>query len=112
MTFSLQLVLLLFALVGYAGSGASLAVLRQRRVTDGEYDVGMAGIAGMLFVFGALCTMVGVGPVGVLAFGGVVLWASYVIVAQRLGVFSVEVASSAPPVEEEPTEKHGPRRGL
>ena len=73
MTQGLQLVLLFFALFGYAGAGASLAVARYRRLSDGERDLGMIGVAVMLLLFGALCTLVGVGASGIPAFGGVIL---------------------------------------
>lgn len=87
----LRVVLLVFALIGFAGTGASLAVGRYRHLMDGERDLGMLGVASMLFVFGALCTAVGTGLTGVLAFGGVALWASYVLMAQHLGIFRVEI---------------------
>jgi threonine/homoserine efflux transporter RhtA len=90
MTAGLHLVLLMFALIGFAGAGASLAVARTRQVADGEHDTGMLGVAGMLFVFGTLCTVVGSGLVGVFAFGGVTLWAGYVVTAQRVGLFHIE----------------------
>jgi len=90
MTAGLQMVLLMFALVGFAGAGASLAVARSRQVSEGEYDTGMLGVAGMLLVFGMLCTAVGSGLLGVLAFGGVTLWAGYVVTAQRVGLFTIE----------------------
>lgn len=91
----LRIVLLVFALIGFAGTGASLAVGRYRHLMDGERDLGMLGVACMLFVFGALCTAVGTGLVGVLAFGGIALWASYVLMAQHLGIFRVEVNGRA-----------------
>jgi threonine/homoserine efflux transporter RhtA len=90
LTAGLQLILLLFALIGFAGTGAALAVARSRRVNDGEYDAGMIGVAVMMFVFGSLCTMVGSGLLGVIAFGGVMLWVGYVVTAQRVGLFRIE----------------------
>ncbi len=108
MSQGLQLVLLLFAIVGYGGAGASLAVARHRRLADGERDFGMLAVAAMLFVFGALCTAVGVGLAGVFAFGGIVLWASYVLMAQHMGLFRIE-SSQAPPSSEEQTEETGRR---
>jgi threonine/homoserine efflux transporter RhtA len=90
MTAGLQVVLLMFALVGFGGAGASLAVAKSRQTNEGDYDAGMLGVAGMLAVFGALCTAVSSGFVGVLAFGGVTLWAGYVLTAQRVGMFHVE----------------------
>lgn len=97
MTTGLRFILLVFALVGFAGTGASLAIARQRQLSDGERDLGMIGVAGMLFIFGALCTSVAAGLSGVFAFGGVALWASYVLTSQRIGLFRV----SAVHVEEE-----------
>ena len=66
----LRMVLLVFALIGFCGAGASLAVGRYRQLMDGERDLGMLGVACMLLVFGALCTVVGSGVMGVIAFGG------------------------------------------
>lgn len=106
MSYGLQLVLLVFAVVGFGGAGASLAVARHRRLTDGERDLGMLGVAAMLFVFGTLCTVVGVGVAGVFAFGGVVLWAAYVFMAQHMGIFRVE-SNQAPLSEEEQPEERG-----
>lgn len=90
MTTGLRLILLLFALVGFTGAGASLAVSRHRQTVDGESDVGMLAVAVMLFVFGSLCTVVAAGMAGVFAFGAVVLWIAYVATAQRVGLFRVE----------------------
>jgi hypothetical protein len=90
MTAGLQLVLLAFALIGFTGTGAALAVARGRYVNGGEYDAGMIGVAVMMFLFGSLCTMVGSGLLGVAAFGGVMLWAGYVVTAQRVGLFRIE----------------------
>jgi hypothetical protein len=104
MTQGLRFVLLIFALVGFAGAGASLAVARYRKLADGERDLGMMGVAVMLFIFGALCTLIGAGFAGVFAFGGVVVWASYLFMAQRLGIFRIE-AGGPPSAEEEATEE-------
>lgn len=90
MTAGLQMVLLGFAMVGFAGTGASLAVAQGRRKLDGDRDAGMLGVAAMLFVFGSLCTVAGSGVLGVLAFGSVVLWVGYVVTAQRVGLFEIE----------------------
>jgi hypothetical protein len=108
MSQGLQIVLLLFAVVGYGGAGASLAVARHRQVSEGERDFGMIAVAGMLLIFGALCTAVGVGLVGVFAFGGVVVWASYVFMAQHMGLFRIEATHAPPSSEEEQAEE--PRR--
>ncbi|HEX7120495.1 MAG TPA: hypothetical protein VF212_17010 [Longimicrobiales bacterium] len=110
MSQGLQLVLLLFAVVGYGGAGASLAVARHRRLTDGERDLGMLAVAGMLLIFGALCTIVGVGLAGVFAFGGIVAWASYVFMAQHMGLFRIEPNQPPPFSEEEQAEEQG-RKG-
>src|SRR5690606_30581577 len=107
MSESLRIILLLFALVGYAGTGASLAVNRYRRLTEGERDVGMVGVAAMLFIFGMLCTTVGVGLAGVPAVGGVVIWASYTFMAQHMGMFTIETGRG-PPTEEQSTRETRP----
>lgn len=99
----MRIMLLLFALVGFAGSGAALGMARYRARSEGERDLGLVGISIMFLTFGALCTLAGSGFWGVLAFGGVVVWASYLIMAQRLGLFSIESAET-PPAEPEPTE--------
>lgn len=90
LTAGLQIVLLVFAMIGFSGAGASLAVARSRYVNDGERDAGMFGVAAMLFIFGTLCTMVGSGLIGVVAFGGIMLWLGYVVAAQRIGLFHIE----------------------
>jgi len=108
MNTGLRIVLLTFALVGYVGAGAALAAARYRRVSEGERDVGMFGVALMLFCFGALCTAVGVGAGGILAVGLVFVWASYMVMAQHLGMFRVEVFR---PAEYEPREPEESRRG-
>jgi threonine/homoserine efflux transporter RhtA len=107
MTHGLQIVLLVFAAMGYAGAGISLAVSRQRKLTEGARDLGMLGVAAMLFLFAALCTVVGVGAIGILAFGGVVLWASYLFMAQRIGLFRIE---SGGPSSTEEEDSEAPRR--
>jgi formate hydrogenlyase subunit 3/multisubunit Na+/H+ antiporter MnhD subunit len=102
MTIGLRLILLLFALVGFTGAGASIAVSRHRDLTDGESDMGMLAVAVMLFIFGALCTVVATGLVGVLAFGGISLWVSYVATAQRIGLFTVQSSRLEEAATEEP----------
>lgn len=99
----MRLMLLLFALVGFAGAGAALAVARYRWITEGERDLGLGGIFAMFLAFGALCTIAASGLFGVVAFGGVSVWASYVLMARRLGLFRIEVEPS-PPAEREPTQ--------
>ncbi len=99
----LDIVLLLFALVGFGGAGASLAVARARWLQEGDRDIGMWGVAAMLLVFGTLCTLVATGLSGICAFGSVAVWGSYVFMAQHVGVFRLEVraAGVAPTPEEE-----------
>ena len=101
----MRIVLLTFALIGFAGAGAALAVARYRFLGEGERDLGLGGISAMFLLFGALCTIAASGFFGVLAFGGVTVWASYLLMAQRLGLFSIE---SRPPraTEREPHQHH------
>ncbi len=96
----MRLLLLLFALGGFAGAGAALAVGRFREVDDGGTDVGLAAIAGLFLLFGILCTLAVGGLTGILAFGGVIVWAAYLIMAQRLGLFRIETRP-APPAHRE-----------
>jgi len=91
MTTGLGLVLLLFAAVGFTGTGASLAVARKRRISESEHDYGMIAVAVMLLIFAILCTTVATGFSGVLAFGGVAAWVAYLVAAQRVGLFQIEV---------------------
>lgn len=102
----LELVLLVFALVGYLGAGASFAVARYRKLSEGDSDIGMLGVAVMLLIFGGICTLIGVGFSGVFAFGGVIAWVSYILMAQHIGMFTIE--TGGPPPAEETTEE--PRR--
>ncbi len=60
----------------------------------------------MFLVFGALCTLAASGFFGLLAFGGVAVWAAYVIMAQRLGLFTIETRSTPPPPSERETTRH------
>lgn len=101
----MRLMLLVFALVGFAGAGAALAVARHRFLADGERDLGLGGIALMFLTFGALCTIAASGFFGVLAFGGVVVWGSYLLMARRLGLFRIEARMGSQP-EREPTQHH------
>ncbi len=103
MVHGMRLMLLIFALGGFAAAGAALAVARYRLVSDGERDYGLGAIACMFILFGAMCTIAASGFFGVLAFGGVVTWASYLLMGQRVGLFIIETRPS-PPSELEPTE--------
>jgi len=107
MSYGVQLVLLIFAAVGYCGAGVALAVSRERKLLEGARDLGMLGVAGLLVSFAVLCTVVSVGGLGILAFGGVLLWASYIFMAQHIGLFRIE-PGSPPSTEEEASE--APRR--
>jgi hypothetical protein len=106
MNLGLEVVLLGFALIGYVGTGASLAVARYRVLEDGDLDFGMLGVAVMLFGFGAICTSVAVGRLGVFGIGVVVVWASYVVMARQIGMFSVEVSMPSEPVAATQSESH------
>lgn len=101
MTAGLHMVLLGFALVGFAGAGAALAVARSRYLNDGHRDAGMTGVALMLLVFGSLCTALGSGIAGVLAFGTLCAGIGYTTTAQRLGLFRIETGW----LEEAPAEE-------
>lgn len=101
MTAGLQLILLGFALVGFAGAGTSLAVARSRRTAEGERDAGMLAVVATLVLFGTLCAMAAGGVPAVLAFGGVAMWVGYVVAAGRVGLFRIETAW---PEEREPAE--------
>jgi formate hydrogenlyase subunit 3/multisubunit Na+/H+ antiporter MnhD subunit len=103
MVHGMRFMLLVFAMVGFAAAGAALAVTRHRLLGDGERDLGLAAIAAMFLLFGTLCTIAASGIFGVLAFGGVVTWGSYLLMGQRLGLFSIETRPGPPP-ELEPNE--------
>ncbi len=98
--------LLVFAFVGFAGAGAALAVARERLLTDGDRDAGLVAITFMFTLFGALCTLAASGPFGVVAFGGVVVGGSYLLMARRLGLLRIEVPPTAT-AERETTHHHG-----
>jgi hypothetical protein len=103
MVHGMRLMLLMFAAVGFAATGAALAVARYRLLGDGERDYGLAAIAAMFGLFATLCTIAASGFFGVLAYGGVVAWGAYLVTGQRLGLFSIETRP-LPPSEREPTE--------
>jgi hypothetical protein len=97
-----KIALLLFAALGFAGVGAAWAVGRARELQEGESDLGMRALAFALALFSVACTMTAAGLSGVLAFGGVVVWVSYVIAAQHIGVFRIEYVK---PRESEPASR-------
>jgi hypothetical protein len=99
----MRFMLLVFATVGFAAAGAAIAVARFRFLGDGERDIGLSAIAGLFLLFGALCTIAASGILGVLGFGAVVVWSAYLIMGQRLGLFSIETRPGPPP-ELEPSE--------
>lgn len=101
MVIGVRIVLLILALVAYAAGGAALAVVRSRLFVDGRRDIGMTSVAISLIVVGALCTAAGGGLVGILAFGGVTVWTSYIAAAQRLGVFRIQAGAIEEPALEE-----------
>lgn len=86
----IKIALLLFAALGFVGAGAALAVGRLHDLDRGDADLGMRVLAFVLAAFGAMCTASAAGFVGVVAFGGVIVWCSYVLWAQRVGVFRIE----------------------
>ena len=88
---SVKIMLLFFAALGFAGAGAALAVARLRQLREGIGDTGMRGLAFILSLFSAMCTMTVAGAMGIIAFGGVIVWCSYVLCAQRIGVFRIEL---------------------
>lgn len=103
MTSGLIVMLLVFSGVAFAGAGAALAVLRQRRREQEERDFGLATVVGLLATFGALCALLGAGFASIFGFGGVVFWLSYVLTAQRVGLFRIESVGHPYP-EEHPGE--------
>jgi hypothetical protein len=103
MVSGMRFMLFVFATVGFGAAGAAIAVARFRLLGDGERDLGIAAIAGLFFLFGALCTIAASGLAGVFGFGIVVVWGAYLIMGQRLGLFSIETRPT-PPHEMEPSE--------
>ena len=102
MVSAVKIALLIFAALGFAGAGAALAVGRLRQLADGGADLGMRALAFVLTLFSAICTISAAGYVGILAFGGVIVWCSYVLCAQRVGVFTIEFFN---PRESEPASR-------
>lgn len=90
MSLAIVITLMLFGALGFAAAGVSYAVARARELAEAETDLGMRAVTVLLLVFGSVCTLVAIGVTGVFAFGGVISWASYVISAQRVGVFQIQ----------------------
>lgn len=82
--------LMFFAAIGFAGAGVAHAVARARELEEGQSDIGMRAVTLLLFLFGSACALVVAGVSGICAFGGIVSWFSYVVAAQRVGVFQIE----------------------
>jgi hypothetical protein len=99
----MRFMLLVFAMIGFAAAGAALAVTRARLLGEGERDPGLAAIGALFLLFATLCTLAASGVFGVLAFGGVTVWASYVLMGQRVGLFTIE-AQPGPATEVERSE--------
>jgi nitrogen fixation/metabolism regulation signal transduction histidine kinase len=89
------IMLMLFATVGFAGAGVAYAVARAREQEEAESDLGMRAVAMLLLVFAAVCTFVALGFSAIFAFGGVISWFSYMVSAQRVGVFRLQPSRSA-----------------
>ena len=98
--------LLIFAGVAFAGAGAALAIMRQRSAEQGERDIGLALVVVMLVLFGALCAILSAGFGAIFGFGGVVAWVAYVMTANRIGMFTVEVGANQPWPEEHHVEEY------
>ena len=86
--------LLIFAGVAFAGAGAALAIMRQRVAEQGERDIGLALVVTMLVLVGALCAILSAGFAAIFGFGGIVMWVAYVMTANRIGMFRVEVGAT------------------
>jgi len=93
MSVAIELFLLMFGAIGFAGTGVAVAAAGARQQNDGVTDLGMLAVASLLFVFGSVCAAIGSGITGVLALGSVVSWVGYVVAAQRMGLFAIETGS-------------------
>ena len=98
--------LLIFAGVAFAGAGAALAITRQRSSEQGERDIGLTLVVLMLVLFGALCAILSAGFGAIFGFGGVIMWVAYVMTANRIGMFTVEVGATQPWPEEHHVEEY------
>lgn len=101
----IRLSLMLVALVAWTAAGAVLAALRHRTRQYEHFDWGLTAVAGSLMGVGALCSAAASGLMAIFAFGGVCIWSSYVVAAQRLGLFRLQ----SPRPEETAMEKPRPR---
>ncbi len=86
--------LLFFAAIGFAGAGIAFAVARAREIDEAESDVGMRAVALLLSFFGGTCAIVATGVSGLFGFGAVIAWFSYILAADKLGVFRIEQQAS------------------
>ena len=102
MTAWIRIGLMLVALVAFAAGGAALGVVRVRQLHEGRIDWSMVSVAGAVICVGALCTAAAAGLIGILAFGGVSVWASYILTAQRMGLFRVQSSTFEEHTIEEP----------
>jgi len=101
----IRLSLMLIALIAWAAGGAVLAAVRHRARLHAHQDWALTAVAIALLGVGALCSAAAGGLMAIFAFGGVCVWSSYVVAAQRLGLFRLH---SPRPVEEA-MEKPRPR---
>ena len=90
MSHALAMTLMFFAAIGFAGAGVARAVARAHEMVEAETDLGMRAVMLLLFAFGAACMYVAAGVAGILGFGAVVAWFSYILTAHRLRVFRIE----------------------
>ena len=89
MSSTITITLLMFAAISFAGAGVACAVGRARELADFTPDLAMRTVASLLMIFGATCAYLSTGFTTILAFGAVIAWVSYVISAQRVGVFEI-----------------------
>ena len=85
-----RLLLLLFGIIAFAGAGAALALARYRHANEARPDNPMVGLAAVLAAFAGMCTSAAAGWTGVLAIGGAVSFASYVLTAREIGLFEID----------------------
>ena len=90
MSRTITILLLFFAAASFAGAGVAYAIGRARELAEGEADKGMRLVAALLAGFGATCAYIATGISGALAIGSIASWSSYILTAQRIGVFRIE----------------------